>query len=141
MNNRHQPGGAKRIISACLLVTVTACTSMQRVRTEPAPFIVAKHPNLVYVIDTHGRPYTVEHPRVEGDSLLGITPKMNKMVGLPLSAVSSIAAAQADHTRTALLIIALGAGAGGLGYALAHAGGGDACVSYTLDPKLNSVSC
>jgi len=128
------PSGMNRGISACLLFTLsaTACTSVQPVRTEPAPFIAAKHPGVVYVVDKDGRPYTVARPHVEGDSVVGVSPKLDKSVGLPLSSVGSIAAAQPDHTRTALFIVALGAGAGGMGYALAHMGGGNAC--YTPPP-------
>ena len=132
----------RRIISACLLVTLTACTSVQPIRTEPAPFISAKHPQIVYLVDKDGRPYTVENPRVEGDSVIGLSPKKAGIVGLPLSSVGTIAAAQPDHTRTALLIVVLGAGAGGLGYALTHAGSSDSCISaYGGDSKLQSGAC
>src|ERR1051326_3675514 len=118
----------RRFISACLLCSMAACTSVQQVRTAPEPFIAAKRPNILYLVDKDGRPYTVESPRVQGDSVIGLSPRMNTMVGLPLSSVSSIAEAQPDHTRTALLIAVLGAGAGGLVYALGHAGSGESCV-------------
>lgn len=132
----------KRIISACLLLSMAACTSVQPVRTAPAPFISAKRPGMVYLVDKDGRPYAVESPRVEGDSLIGLTPRLNKLFGLPLSSIGSVSAAQPDRTRTALLVVVLGASAGGLVYALGHAGSGDSCVTYAPgDSKVGSVSC
>jgi len=132
----------RRIMSACLLGSMAACTSVQRVRTAPEPFIAAKRPNVVYLVDKEGRPYTVASPRVQGDSVIGLSPRMNTMVGLPLSSVSEVAAAQPDHTRTALLVVVLGAGAGGLVYALSHAGTGESCISQGAgNGKVDSVIC
>ena len=79
----------KRIISACLILSMAACTSVQQVRTAPAPFIAAKRPNIVYLFDKDGRLYTVESPHVQGDSVIGLSPRMNTMVGVPLSSVGS----------------------------------------------------
>jgi len=132
----------KRIISACLLFSMAACTSIQPVRTEPAPFISAKRPQVVYLVDHAGRVYAVEHPRVQGDSVVGLSPRLSNGVGVPLASVSSVSAAQPDHTRTALLVVVLGASGAGLVYALSHAGSGESCVSYAPgDAKVGSVAC
>src|SRR5205814_8912725 len=112
------------------------------VRTAPAPFISAKRPGIVYLVDKEGRLYTVASPRVEGDSVIGLSPRMNTMVGVPLSSVGSVSAAQPDHARTALLVVLLGAGAGGLVYALGHAGSGEGCITQGAgNEKVPSVTC
>jgi hypothetical protein len=122
-------------VGGVLVSVLAACTSVRTVKTEPAPFISAKNPNIVYVVDKDGRLFTIARPQVRGDSVVGVSPSLNKSVGLPLSAVSTLAASQGDSKRTILLVGVLGAGAGGLVFAAAHAGSSQTCDATTLDPK------
>ena len=126
--------GLRKPVAAALLGAMTGCTAVRPV-VAPAPFISSKHPDVIYVWDKQGRVFSIARPVVQGDSVVGVSPRLDKSVGLPLSSVSRVAAAQADHGRTALLAILLGGGAGGLLYALAHAGTSQPCDAIMLDPK------
>jgi hypothetical protein len=120
------PSPRVRAISMALLAT-TACTSVQPVQ-EPAPFIAGKRPNTIYVLDNRGRVYTVVKPQVEGDSLVGVSPRMDRPVGMPMSSVIRVMAPQPDQGRTTLMAVVLAAAAGGLVYFAIHASGSSACV-------------
>ena len=117
---------AKRAV-ALVVLTTWGCTSLQPV-AQPAPYISAKHPETVYLLDNMGRFYTVVKPHLEGDSVVGVSARMDRPVGMPLTSVSRMLAPQPDQARTVLLGATVAAGAAALVYFAIHAGGSGACV-------------
>ena len=106
---------------------IGGCTTV-RPLMSPAPFISAKHPNIVYALDKEGRVYVIARPVVQGDSVVGVSPRLDRSVGLPMSSVSRVSAAQVSTGRTVLLVGLLGASAAGLVYFASHSGSSSGCA-------------
>ena len=111
---------------ALTLLAGSGCTSVRPV-TAPAPFILEKHPGVVFVAKGD-HTYTLLKPKMSGDSIVGFTPKYYKPLGFALPTVSQVKAPQPDRTRTALLVGGVAVGAAALVYAFSHASSGQACT-------------
>src|SRR6266513_2724058 len=81
---RGMRSGLRKGVAAALLGAMAGCTAVRPV-AAPAPFISAKHPDVVYVWDKQGRVFSIARPVVQGDSVVGVSPRLDKSVGLPLS--------------------------------------------------------
>ncbi len=127
-------GRLRRSVAVVLLWAISGCTAVRPVMA-PAPFISDKHPRVVYVVDKDGRLFTIAEPRLQGDSVVGVSAQLDHAVGLPLDRVQQVQASQVSRARTVVLVTVLGAGAIGLAYFAAHAGGGQSCNNATFDPK------
>jgi hypothetical protein len=76
---------------------------------EPKEFIPAHNPSVVRVIFTDHSTMSLTHPRVSGDSLLGLRQTTGEPVGVPLSRVDRIQVVRRDGKKTTLIVAGLGA--------------------------------
>lgn len=87
------------------LVALTAgCASVREV-FEPAEFISAKRPAVVYVTQRSRAVVWIANPRVSGDTLFGTVAGDTRPVAVPLMDVQSVSASRMDGGRTALLAL------------------------------------
>jgi len=115
-------------LTAILLGTL-GCATLQPLR-EPAQFIVAQNPKVVYVTYSNRTVEGVAQPRVSGDSLFGaLQGNPSHRVAVPLSQVQLMRAKQPDGTRTAMLIAGLAVFAATSVYVLAKTGNDASCDS------------
>jgi hypothetical protein len=108
---------AARLPLLVLVVSSLGCVSVRPLR-DPATFIAEAKPPLVYVTHNNGAQLTIVHPRVSGDSLLGIWQDVAQPLALPLNHLQRIEASQRDKTRTRLLITGVSVVTGALAFLL-----------------------
>ncbi len=124
------------VVAALSVPIVSACMSLQPIR-EPAQFIAASHPRVVYVTATNRAQLAIELPRVSGDTLHGTWVANGAPIAVPLSRVERVEAPQRDGART----FAFAAGAvvvgGVLIYAIAQSSTGEdiGCSYHTWPPR------
>jgi hypothetical protein len=126
-------------VALTLLAVVPGCTSVRPV-TAPAPFILTKHPGVVFV-EKDDRTYALLEPKVSGDSIIGLTPKYLKPFGFALPTVREVRAAQPDATRTALLVGGLAGVAGALLYVAGHTSSTPVCQQILGPGGIFTSSC
>jgi hypothetical protein len=91
---------ARCLIAAAVLAQSWACSSMQDV---PVEFIPEAKPTFVQVKGQYGLRVDLEHPRLSGDTIYGMTGG-TKEVAVPLREIGSITTKRFSSGRTALLI-------------------------------------
>jgi len=97
-----------RVPLIAVLLSTVGCATLQPLR-EPAQFIAAENPKVVYVTYKNRTVEGVAQPRVSGDSLFGaLQGNPSHRVAVPLSQVQLVRAKQPDRKRTIMLIAGLG---------------------------------
>jgi hypothetical protein len=130
----------KRVPLAAVLLASIACSSLQPV-PEPAQFIPAMNPELVYVTFHNRAQVPLARPHVSGDSLVGTLAGVGRPWGVPLSQVQVVEAVQRDKRRTRWLIAGLGVVTVAGVYAFSRLGTGDNKCDYSLGPGENPPGC
>lgn len=125
-----------RVVVTLLAAAALGCKSLQPIH-EPAQFIAAANPPVVYVTAKNRALLAIELPRISGDTLHGTWQATGNAIAVPLSRVERIEAPQRDGKRT----FAFAAGAtivgGVLIYALAQSSSGQdiGCSYHTWPPR------
>jgi hypothetical protein len=115
-------------LTAIVLGTL-GCATLQPLR-EPAQFIAAQNPKVVYVTYKNRTVEGIVQPRVSGDSLYGaLHNSPGHRVAVPLSQVQLVRALQPDKKRTTMLIAGLAVFAATSVYVLAKTGNDASCDS------------
>jgi hypothetical protein len=132
----------RRLVAAVLLPLVAACSSLRPV-PDPLQFISQTRPSLVYVSYGIGITMMMEHPRVSGDSVRGITPGSREEVALAVTEVQSVSTVRLNKARTAALVGGLAVAGGVVAYAvLAGANGkSDFTCDYNEPTQNNGPRC
>lgn len=99
---------ARRLLTVVLLMSVTACTSMQPI-ARPAEYIRAERPERVRVIMDNGAVRALDNPTVFNDQLVGREPPLADSVALPLARIQRIETRQRSSSRTLWLGIGIAA--------------------------------
>jgi len=113
-----------------LIPLATACTAVAAVH-QPAQFIAAKAPAIVWVTAADNSEVVLLAPSVKADTLAGLVDGAH-YVEMPLSSVHSMRARQPALRRTLLLLGGATLGMTAVVVAASHAGGAPyfpACVS------------
>ena len=100
-----------------LLPVIAGCMRVQRV--QPAEFIPAHSPEVVWVTTENSVSTPILHPHIVGDSLQGTQDWPQQPVTISLKEIKYVQAARPSPTRTALLVTFVGATVAGLVYAIA----------------------
>ena len=90
-------------MAVAVVLGTMGCSSLQPVR-QPAEFISASTPPVVYVTHRNRALIVIERPRVSGDTVYGNWQGQSRPVAVPLSQVQSMLARRKDGGRTALLV-------------------------------------
>jgi hypothetical protein len=88
------------VVAAAVLSQSWACSSMQSV---PVEFIPETKPTFVQLTGQHGLHVGLEHPRLSGDTIYGMSGG-NTEAAYPLRQIGSITTRRFSRARTALLI-------------------------------------
>ena len=115
-----------RVLLPAILLCATGCVTLLPVK-DPAQFIPASHPQVVFVTYVNRTRMYVTQPRVSGDSLFGTMQGQSHQVAVPLNQVRLIQARQADKKRTVWLIAGLTVAAASSLWALGQSGAGESC--------------
>ena len=103
---------------SCLfaLLYLPACTSWQVGTPTPAQFVEREHPGRLRVTRTDSSTVTLDDPAVRGDSLVGLLAGADsaRIVGIPLSDVTSVASREGSTGKTILLTAGIVIGALGV---------------------------
>ena len=110
----------KYVSLAGLLLLAAGCVTVQKV--QPAQFIPAHNPSVVWVTTNDNAFTPVGTPRIEGDSLKGIWSGLQDSVAISLNEIQYVQVKLASPKRTALLATVLTATVGGAIYSIATAG-------------------
>jgi hypothetical protein len=113
-----------------LIPLATGCTAIAAVH-QPAQFIVAKAPAIVWITAADNSEVALLAPKVKADTLAGLVEGVH-YVEMPLSSVHSMRARQPALRRTLLLLGGATLGVTGVVVAASHASGAPyfpACVS------------
>ena len=88
-----------------LLLTMTACTSLQPV-AEPSGYVAQKSPSFVVVttVEEDQDPIVVSRPQVENGNLIGLTE--GEPATIPMTTIRTFRAVQPDKRKTMIAIIA-----------------------------------
>ena len=94
----------KKPAALVLLLTMTACTSLQPV-AEPSGFVAQKSPSFVVVttVEQDQDPIVVSRPQVEGGNLIGLTE--GEPARIPLTTIRTFRAVQPDKRKTTIAIL------------------------------------
>lgn len=92
-----------RLAPVALMLSGAGCATLQPV-SDPAAFISATNPQVVYATHNSGSVVAVAQPRISGDTLLGVRQGLSRPVALPLSHLRRIQAVQRDRTRTTVTV-------------------------------------
>lgn len=97
----------RRVVAGLLLISVTACTSMQPV-AQPREFMQMRRPPVVWVSQgTEIGMMAVESPKLEGDSLVGFVE--GEYTEIAMNSVKSMQAKQYSRKTTALFAVGVSA--------------------------------
>jgi hypothetical protein len=129
--------GPIKILAIALLTATAGCTTVQLVRA-PLPFITAKHPSVVYVLDKTGRQYSILSPALTGDSVVGVSMNMDRAVRVPVSAIDKVSASQFNKGRTIAFLALLGVAGAAFVDVANQAGTAQPCDPATFDPKFQN---
>ncbi len=109
---------SRRSVISCLLAVcnVPACTSWQVGTPTPAQFVEREHPERLLVTRTDSSTVTLDSPTVRGDTLVGLLAGADsaRIVGIPLSDVTSVASREGSTGKTILLTAGIVVGALGV---------------------------
>lgn len=129
-----------RLPLVAALLSTLGCATLQPLK-EPAQFIAAENPKLVYVTYKNRTVEGVAQPRVSGDSLFGaLQGNPSHRVAVPLSQVQLMRAKQPDGTRTAMLIAGLAVFTAANVYMFAKTGSDVSCDG-TVNPDYRPNEC
>ena len=129
-----------RVLLVAVLLGTVGCATLQPLR-EPAQFIAAENPKVVYVTYKNRTVEGVAQPRVSGDSLFGaLQGNPSHRVAVPLSQVQLMRAKQPDRKRTIMLIAGLGVFTAANVYMLAKTGSDVSCDG-TVNPDYRPNEC
>jgi hypothetical protein len=94
----------KKPAALVLLLTMTACTSLQPV-AEPSGYVAHKSPSFVVVttVEEDQGPMVVSGPRVEGGNLVGTLE--GEQTAIPMTTIRTFRAVQPDKRKTMFAII------------------------------------
>jgi len=94
----------KKPAALMLLLTMTACTSLQPV-AEPSGFVAQKSPSFVVVttVEQDQDPIVVSRPQVEGGNLVGLFE--GEPASIPMATIRTFSAVQPDKRKTMFAII------------------------------------
>lgn len=96
-----------RVVRAALLLGIAAssgCTSVRHI--QPAEYLEAHAPQVVWVTYANNTVVLVADPEVRRDTLRGLL--QGARVKIPLSEIQSVQAKVRDHTKTAILATTVG---------------------------------
>jgi hypothetical protein len=131
----------KKIGAAMMLLTFTACTSLQPVADSQA-FFAKEEPRFVVVTTTNQEPeedpLVLTGPRLEGGTLTGMS--QGELTTVPVTQVRTLLANQRDSRKTTWALVIGGAVAGGLGYLISTAGKGKS-GDYECNPEETAGRC
>jgi len=129
-----------RVPLVAVLLSSVGCVSLQQLR-EPAQFIAAENPKVVYVTYKNRTVEGVAQPRVSGDSLFGaLQGNPSHRVAVPLSQVQLMRAKQPDRKRTIMLIAGLGVFTAANLYMFLRTGSDVSCDG-TVNPDYSPNEC
>lgn len=113
----------RRLVGLGLLLTMTACTSLQPV-LQPVEFVSQKQPSFVIVTtaDTQDGedPLVIERPRIENGALTGYL--FGDPTQVPLPSIRVMQAKQYSKQRTMIAIVGGAVAVGAVGFLIANAG-------------------
>lgn len=94
----------KKPAALVLLLTMTACTSLQPV-AEPSGFVAQKNPSFVVVttVEQDRDPIVVSRPQVEGGNLVGLFE--GEPASIPMTTIRTFSAVQPDKRKTMFAIL------------------------------------
>jgi hypothetical protein len=95
-----------RVGMVALVLAAAGCSTLQPVR-EPAQFIPAMHPKVVFVTYKNRSIIEVAQPRMSGDTIHGTLQGHSTPIAVPLRQIQSIAALQHNKKRTIIMIAGL----------------------------------
>ena len=107
----------RRVTAAGVLAATVACARVREV-FEPAQFITAKSPSVVYVMQRNRAVVAIAHPRISGDTVLGTVAGETRAIAVPFSEVHSVSAVRLGGARTVLLATGITLGSALAAYAL-----------------------
>jgi hypothetical protein len=110
----------KLVLSTGLLLVTVGCVTVQKV--QPAQFIPAHNPSVVWVTTNDNAFTPVGTPRIEGDSLKGVWSGLQDSVAFSLSQIQYVQAKLPAPKRTVMLATVLTVVVGGSIYSIATAG-------------------
>jgi len=119
------------------LFATTACSATYRV--SPVQYVPQRAPQEMVVVDKAGIVWSLEHPEIVGEKLVGVLNGTTDTVALPVARVEEATVRRKSPVRTAILVSGLSLGA--LGIAIIGHGKGDSCkLIYAQDdvPGKNS---
>ena len=109
----------KKLVALALLLTMTACTSMQPV-AQPREFVATRQPAVVWLSKaTEPNMFVLDSPKLVGDSIVGFIE--GEYAEIPIMQIRSMQAKQYSRGRTTAF--ALGTAAVALGAFLLISGG------------------
>ena len=120
-----------RLTVITLVFGTLGCATVQPV-PDLQSFIAQRNPKVLYVHHQGGAILAVTHPRLTGDTLVGVREGVARPVTLPMASIRQITAVQPNKKRTIMLIAGTALVTGVVGYQLAqgHSGDGPQC-DYT----------
>ena len=94
----------KKPAALMLLLTMTACTSLQPV-AEPSGYVAQKNPAFVVITTTNEdqEPLVVSRPQVENGNLIGTAE--GELASIPMVEIRTVRAVQRDNRKTMFAII------------------------------------
>ena len=107
---------------AGLLLAVAGCMSVRSV--QPAQYIPAHHPLIVWVTYNDDSYVPVAQPHIVGDSLQGTWQGLQEPISIPLNHIQTVQARMPDHKRTVIFFTTMALVSGAVAYTVATAGNG-----------------
>jgi hypothetical protein len=101
-----------------LLLAGAACHVIRPV--QPAQFIPAQHPPMVWVTYTDNSFVPVAQPEMVGDTLKGTWAGVSEPVSIPVGQIQTVQARVPSPKRTVLLFTVLGVATGAVAYTIAQ---------------------
>ena len=113
----------RRLVGLGLLLTTTACTSLQPV-LQPVEFVNQKQPSFVVVTTTDTQdgedPLVIERPRIQNETLTGFL--FGDPTQVPLPSIKAMQAKQYSKKRTMVAIVGGAVVLGAVGFMIANVG-------------------
>jgi len=129
----------RRLVAATLVASILGCTTVRPV-SNPAEFIPAKQPKLLWVTQQDGKSMLLVNARVEDNHIVGQwRGRWEEEVRVPLTEAPQVEAKQIEVKRTAILTSVL-AVTGGLAVAWLLKGGAPA-VPCNNPQRYDVTSC
>ncbi len=111
----------KKPAAFVLLLTMTACTSLQPV-AEPGGFVAEKSPSFVVIttVDQDQDPIVVARPQMDGGNLVGMTE--GERASIPIVSIRTVRAVQPDRKKTMFAVLGGALATGVVTYLLFNTG-------------------